>query len=118
MIFTSAERRDLQEAAEKPKKRPTFQAAKDAVLKALEAKKWVLKTRGPDGKPMKIPHATSPSGDVRLWFKPQALYFTVVSGGGARHEFKNARSLWVDIRDEDPAEFANTAEKQALKWGE
>lgn len=88
-------------------KRPTFAAARAELLAHLRAQGWDVKTFGASG-PLKTPHATSPSGELRLWFKPQAVYFT----SGRHHEMGNARSLWVDIRDESPSAIA----AQAAKW--
>ena len=88
-------------------KRPTFSAARAELLAYLRAHGWDVKTSGPSG-PLKTPHATSPSGSLRLWFKPQAVYFTT----GRHHELGGARSLWVDIREVSPAAII----AQSAKW--
>jgi len=74
----------------------TFKAARAAALDYLAAGGWTVK-RG-----LKVPHATAPGGDVRLWFKPQAVYLSI----GDRHRLGDARSLHVDIRRMTPAELA------------
>lgn len=74
----------------------TFKAARAAALDYLDSEGWAVK-RG-----LKVPHATAPGGDVRLWFKPQAVYLS----HGERHRFGDARSLHVDIRRMTPAELA------------
>lgn len=78
-------------------KRPTFAAAKAALLDHLERAGWKV-SRG-----LKVPHATHPafrgtSGAVRIWFKPQALYYSCGEGT----TLNMARSLWVDVRDVSP----------------
>ncbi len=67
----------------------TFAEARTAILDYLQARGWSLSSRS-----LKTPHATSPSGGVRLWFKAQAVYYSL----GDRHDFGDARSLHVDIR--------------------
>jgi len=83
-------------------KLPTFQAAQAAIMALLEKERWKV-TRG-----LKIPYATSPSGELRLWFKAQAVYFTEVPDPRvARHEFGAARTLSydLDIRTITPEQF-------------
>jgi len=80
----------------------TYVEAKNEILKLLQSKGWQVKSG------LKIEHATSPDGNVRLWFKAQSIYMTklndpVYSGGNGRHNFGDARSLtggYVDIRKE------------------
>ena len=78
---------------------PTFQAARDAVLDYLKGEGW--KVVGG----LKIPHATSPDGEVRLWFKAQAVYYSK----GSPHEFRMARSVHSDIRTMTPEKFVKDA---------
>jgi len=74
----------------------TYAQAQAEILAHLRARGWTVRSD------LKIPHATSPDGELRLYFKPQAVYYTQ----GNRHEFKNARSTWVsDIRKLTPAQF-------------
>ena len=67
----------------------TYAAAKSALLDDFARIGWTVK------KDLKFPHATSPDGAVRFWFKPQGVHFTVVIGGG-RHDMGNARTLSYD----------------------
>ena len=66
----------------------TYKRATDRLLGELQANRW-------DCRPgLKIPHATSPDGFVRFWFRPQAIYLTT----GRTHQFADARSLHLDMR--------------------
>ena len=87
----------------------TFAVAKHDVLNALKDAGWAVNSN------LKIPHATSPSGKVRLWFKAQAIHFTTADYG-QRHEFGNARSIYydLDIRTVDPKIFAEKIERVIL----
>ena len=79
---------------------PTFKQARYALLTYLREHGWTVSDA------LKVPHATSPDGRYRLWFKPQAVYYTnaqEVGPGRSGHTFGNARSLWVDIRETSPA---------------
>jgi hypothetical protein len=58
------------------------------LLAGLESEGWKVK------KDLKVPHATSPNGDIRLWFKPQAIWMS----GGIVHDLAHARSIFVDPR--------------------
>ncbi len=104
-----AQAREAQAPA-KPKKakRPTFKAAKQAVMDHLEKQGWTVK-RG-----LKVPHATSPDGDVKLWFKAQAIHHSHPSAG-----FGAARSVHFeampDIRDMSPEDFVRNAVQFAKK---
>jgi hypothetical protein len=73
----------------------TFAQSHDEILDYLASRGWSVK------KSLKVPHATSPDGRVRLWFKSQAVYFT----NGTHHELGNARSIFVDTRVLTPEEF-------------
>lgn len=88
-------------------KRPTFQAAKTAVLDYLQKQGWKVNPH------LKVPHATSPDGELRLWFKAQAIYYS----WGDKHTLGDARSLHTDIRDMTPEAFAAEAERLGRKWG-
>jgi len=73
-------------AARRPRvKAPkTYAQAQDEILRHLRTKGWAVK----DG--LKIPHATSPDGGYRFWFKPQAIYG---STGPRMNDFGEARSV-------------------------
>jgi len=89
-------------------KTPTFQAAKNAVMAYLEGQGWRVSGA------LKVPHATSPDGVVRLWFKPQAVWASVDQQGRS-HTLGEARSVHSDIRAETPAGFAAGAVQSALR---
>jgi hypothetical protein len=91
--------------ASKNKKLPTYADAQASLMGYLKDKGWkvVDSKLGYKGKEtMKVPHATSPSGDLRLWFKSQAVYFSTKDGG---HDMKGASSLHTDIRSIGPEQF-------------
>jgi hypothetical protein len=95
--------------------KPTFLQARANIEEALGRHGWAL-VRG-----LKIPHATSPNGRLRFWFKPQAVYYTTVSGSYVdRHQYANARTLEynLDIREQDPEKFAIWADGQSEKKGD
>ena len=92
-------------APAKPK-RPTFDQAQGAILNHLEKAGYKV------AKGLKIPHATSPDGRKRFWFKAQAVHVTDLDSerakedGHTRHELGNAHSTWgIDIRDHAPEDF-------------
>jgi hypothetical protein len=69
-------------------KTETFKAAHSRILASLAALGW-------DTVPhLKVRHATSPDGAVRIWFKAQALYVSA----GPRHSLNVARSIHSDGR--------------------
>jgi len=72
----------------KPK---TFAEARTRLLDHLESKGWKLSSRT-----LKIPYATSPDGNKRLWFKTQAVY---LSDSGDRHDFGDARTVSYNTND-------------------
>lgn len=88
-------------------KRPTFQAAKAAILAYLQQQGWKVNPH------LKVPHATSPDGELRLWFKAQAVYYS----WGDKHTLGDARSLHSDIRDMTPEAFVAEAERLGRSWG-
>lgn len=81
----------------------TFAAARAAHLAALAAAGWAVKGD------LKVPHATSPDGRSRLWFKPQA----VLAGCGT--VLGDARSLWIDARTASTAQLIAAAEQLAAE---
>lgn len=79
----------------------TFKQAHREILAYLDSKGWTVKAR------LKIPHATGIYGDVRLWFKPQAIYIEC----GKPFRFGSARSLHVDPREVNPPGLIAYAEE-------
>lgn len=77
---------------------PTFRQTRDALLSGLRERGWDVTTYS-RGRSLKVPYATSPDGVVRFWFKPQAIYYTVVDPPFS-HDFKAARSVSIDMRAE------------------
>lgn len=96
----------------------TFQAARSAILDDLQRRGWKVVSG------LKIPHATSPHGQLRLWFKAQAVYFTEdLNARSDRngHAFGHARTISydLDIRTLTPDEFyayLKRAFPEALKF--
>lgn len=86
------------------KKMPTYSEAQRSILADLAANGWKVERK------LRIPHATSPSGVTRLWFKPQAVWYTALDDAAnpaSRHDFKNARTInyYLDIRKLPGARF-------------
>lgn len=74
--------------AEKPR---TYAVARAQIINALRADGWDVRAD------LKVPHATHPNGDFRLWFKTQAIYFT--AGRHGLTSMANAHSIGIgDIR--------------------
>lgn len=82
-------------------KKQTFVEAKTDILAHLKKEGWAVK----DG--LAVPHATSPDGEVRVWFKPQA----VLMSKGNNHSLGAARSMWTDIRSMSGPTFLKEVEK-------
>src|SRR4029077_3624566 len=73
------------------RKTKTYAEAQNAAFAALRRAGWLKSARG-----LKTPHATSPNGRLRLWFKPQAVWMSKINdtfGGGDRHTLKSAGSI-------------------------
>jgi hypothetical protein len=70
-------------------KKPTYKAARLATWKAFGAAGWDLSSPH-----LNVLHATSPWGDVRLWFKAQAI---LVGHGGSPWRMGDARTLAYDL---------------------
>ena len=68
----------------------TYAQAHAAILTILTQKGWTVNRN------LKVPHATSPDGTLRLWFKAQAIYY---STNGSVKDFGSAHSLFAgDLR--------------------
>jgi hypothetical protein len=86
-------------ASSPPKPVAVRKSSREEALQRLFAelvtRGWVLQ------KYLKTPHATSPDGRLRLWFKPRAIHYTSASDG--RHDAGNARSTGIeDIVKQEP----------------
>lgn len=96
-------------------KGPTFEQARNEALEALKKDGWKV-VEG-----LKIPHATSRDGKLRLWFKAQAVWYTFdpyPSYRSKSHDFKGARSTWMDdIRKMDAQKFVAEVDR-FKKWQE
>ena len=69
----------------------TYAQAKQELLNDFERIGWSVK------KVLKVPYATSPDGNVRFWFKPQSIYYSVVMDKSVgNHTLGNARTLSYD----------------------
>jgi hypothetical protein len=82
--------------------KPTFAEAKTALMEHLRSAGWKMSG------PLKVPHATSPCGKLRLWFKSQAIWYDYDSDprttiGG--RSLGTARSTHDDVRSMSPADF-------------
>lgn len=69
-------------------KRETYAASHRRLLGYLRAQGWTVADR------LRVPHATDPWEDTRLYFKAQAVY----KDDGKPFKLNNARSLWVETR--------------------
>lgn len=82
----------------------TYAQAQAEVFDLLEKKGWKV-VRG-----LKVPHATAPNKSFRLWFRPQAIYF---SAGNAITNFGDARSAWApDYRHMSAEQIVAHLERQ------
>jgi len=79
----------------------TYREVREAIFADLRERGWQVSTRAHSregypawGKRLKVPHATSPDGEVRLYFKTQAVY----ADYGSPFSLGTARSLFYDIR--------------------
>ena len=68
-----------------------FADVRAMLLDGLQAHGWSV------ARNLKVPHATSPDGQTRLWFKTQAIYMNDV--GTDPRQFANAHSLAYDMRE-------------------
>lgn len=85
----------------------TYAQARLRLFAYLRAEGWDVREYDAAGRALKVPHATADR--LRLWFKPQAVWFSV----GNAHTLSGARSLHCDIRRESPAAVVATAERMA-----
>ncbi len=83
----------------KKTKQRTYPEAKDDIMAFLERKGWRRSTN------LKVQHATTPEGHLRLWFKPQTIHYTLCQPH--QHKLGDARAIRyeLDIRAMSPEEF-------------
>lgn len=81
---------------------PTYAEAKRAILDVLRNRGWKVSDN------LKVPHATRQDGEVRFWFKPQAVWFSLDNA----HTLGNARSTHSDIRTMTAEEWV----RHTIKW--
>lgn len=92
-----------------PKTR-TYAIARADILRALRADGWDVREN------LKVPHATHPSGEFRLWFKTQAIYFTTGDRRRGCGSLSDAHSLWIgDIRMMPVAEVLADIERARIQ---
>ena len=92
-----------------PKPR-TYAIARADVLRALRADGWDVREN------LKVPHATHPSGEFRLWFKTQAIYYTTGDRRRGCGSLSDALSLWIgDIRTMPVAEVLADIERARIQ---
>lgn len=85
--------------AAKPKTK-TYAEAKEGLQSHLASEGWKVQAG------LKVPHATSPDGKTRLWFKGQAVHFTHSESG--KHDAKEARTVTYDtnsLKSMKPADY-------------
>ena len=89
-------------------KPPTFTQARAALFDAFKAAGWTMSAAS-----LLVPHATSPDGRIRAWFKAQSVYWTALNAPypwntGSKHNLGDAHSITqagIDIRKVDSAKF-------------
>jgi len=70
----------------------TFAQARFQLFDFLTDSGWTLKSN------LKVPHATSPDGKTRIWFKAQSIHG---NDKGTELKFENTHSWVSDIRDRE-----------------
>lgn len=87
----------------------TFKEAREQVFAFLKKRGWNVAEN------LTVPHATSPDGKVRLWFKSQAVYAAHkerAEEGKNPLDFKNSHSMTSDLReDADEQKFMALVER-------
>lgn len=84
--YTNSGAHELREA-----RGPRFDDVRTMLLEGLRQRNWMVSAA------LKTPHATSPDGTVRLWFKSQAVYMN--DPGTDPRDFANTHSLSSDMRE-------------------
>ena len=103
-------------------KKRTYKESADDIWHALQRAGWTLSSPT-----LKVPHATSPNGWLRLWFKPQTVHASTSGSmsGTARdrllagrtadtHTLGNARAIAydLDIRTLTPSQFLDEVKQR------
>lgn len=93
---------EIYEHVKTRRKPPTFLEAREDLLAALRRAGWNLSEPG-----LRLPYATTPNGVLRLWFKPQAVHYTILHGNTTRHNARETHSVSydLDIRKVTPTDF-------------
>ena len=85
--------------SKKDREKWTYPKAHKSIMEDLRANGWKVEAG------LKIPHATSPQGNIRLWFKPQTIHMTRPGRGVIHspkygsiktigpHKFSDARAI-------------------------
>lgn len=99
-------------ASDKTAKRRTYQEAAAELFTFLGTKGWTLSDPW-----LKVRHATrkDANGTIRLFFRPQAIYYHLLEGPG-RLDMGKAHTLGGDFRDETPQQFLHGID-QGIKAG-
>jgi RadC-like JAB domain len=77
--------------AKEPAKPPTFAKVREMLLSGLKERGWAVAAN------LKVPHATSPDGSTRLWFKTQSIYIN--DPGTDPRQFSSTHSMSSDMRE-------------------
>ncbi len=85
-------------------KKPTYAKARRDILAYLGSEGWDLSSPS-----LKVPHATSPGGSMRLYFKAQSVH---LDDGGKPFSLGASRSMWLDIRELTPEQFLGQVNRQ------
>lgn len=94
-------------------KKLTFAAARERLMSTLRQRGWTVTTSNL-GKTLKMPYATSPNGRLRLWFKPQAVHYTMSDDGRHDRSTMHTVAYGLDIRDEDPGPFVDWLSRRSM----
>jgi len=93
----------------KAAKKPTFKEAQQHVFEFLKKRGWKVADT------LSVPHATSPDGKVRLWFKTQSVYAVHkerAEEGSNPLQFKDSHSMTSDLREDmDEQQFMSMVER-------
>lgn len=90
----------------------TYSFAHSALINGLADRGWKVERN------TKVTHATSPSGNVRIYFKPQGAHCSLVNDGAhAFHSLGAARSMWLDTRKCGVEVLVSVAASRALEAG-